>query len=170
MRSPSSGLVMAANQTSAVDVLFDVDHDVIRQKWLFSARKYSKFFEKLQNFFCFNFRATPCSTNFNSTNQEGLRGMAGDLYLTHFCCLFWRRVYFEMRAFKTLCALFWRRVLQAALWGNYYGATKKMLPVGPACSTSKHGQKFWVTLTLRSLKQALVNKDFWCWLPEKRFF
>ena len=51
MRSPSSALVMAANQTSAVDVLFDVDHDVIRQKWLFSARQYSKFFEKLQNFF-----------------------------------------------------------------------------------------------------------------------
>ena len=85
MRSPGSALVMAANQTSAVDVLFDVDHDVIRQKWLFSARQYSKFFEKLQNFFCFNFRATPWSNNISSTNQKTLKEQAGDLF--YFVCL-----------------------------------------------------------------------------------
>ena len=52
---------------------------------MFSARQYSKFFKKLQNFFCFNFRATPWSNNISSTNQKTLKEQAGDLF--YFVCL-----------------------------------------------------------------------------------
>ena len=51
MRSPSSALVMAANQTSAIGVLFDVDYDVIVRNGCFQRGTTLKFLKNLWTFF-----------------------------------------------------------------------------------------------------------------------
>ena len=51
MRSPSSALVMAANQTSAIGVLFDVDQDVIVRNGCFQRGTTLKFLKYFRTFF-----------------------------------------------------------------------------------------------------------------------
>ena len=51
MRSPSSALVMAANQTSAIGVLFDVDYDVIVRNGCFQQGTTLKFLKYFRTFF-----------------------------------------------------------------------------------------------------------------------
>ena len=51
MRSPSSALVMAANQTSAIGVLFDVDYDVIVRNGCFQRGTTLKFLKYFRTFF-----------------------------------------------------------------------------------------------------------------------
>ena len=51
MRSPSSALVMAANQTSGIGVLFDVDYDVIVRNGCFQRGTTLKFLKYFRTFF-----------------------------------------------------------------------------------------------------------------------
>ena len=75
MRSPSSALVMAANQTSAIGVLFDVDYDFIVRNGCFQRGTTLKFLKYFKNFFYYNFWATPWSNDFLSTNKNGFQDL-----------------------------------------------------------------------------------------------
>ena len=72
MRRQSSALVTAANKTSAIGVLFDVDYDVIVKKPCFQRGSTLKFLKNFRTLFFSNFRATPWSDNFslNCLNQS----------------------------------------------------------------------------------------------------
>ena len=96
MRSPSSALVMAANQTSGIGVLFDVDYDVIVRNGCFQRGTTLKFLKYFKNFFYYNFWATPWSNDFLSTNKKwfeqssfglnsGGRSFFSFIFLEFFC-------------------------------------------------------------------------------------
>ena len=61
---------MAANQTSGIGVLFDVDYDVIVRNGCFQRGTTLKFLKYFKNFFYYNFWATPWSNDFLSTNKK----------------------------------------------------------------------------------------------------
>ena len=131
MRRQSSGLVTAADKNSDIGVLFDVDFDLIVSKGCFQQGGTLNFLKKLQNFFCFNFRATPWRAT-SSTNKKMLVERAGDLF--YFVCLLllaWPLFLYVLKACvpKILllftCRLRNRRVVERR-------PSKHMLPPPPA--------------------------------------
>lgn len=97
MRRQSSGLVTAADKNSDIGVLFDVDFDFIVRKGCFQQGSTLNFSKKLQNFFCFNFKATPWSNNISSTNGTERTEIFFFVCLLlldwPFFCMFWRPVF-----------------------------------------------------------------------------
>ena len=78
-------LVTATNKNSAIGVLFDVDYDVIVKKPCFQRGSTLKFLKNFRTLFFSNFRATPWSNNFNSTNQKAVRKARTFAMFTSFC-------------------------------------------------------------------------------------
>ena len=68
-------MVMAANQTSAIDVLFAIDYDVIVRNGCFQRGTTLKFLKYFKNFFYYNFWATPWSNDFLLTNKNGFQDL-----------------------------------------------------------------------------------------------
>ena len=73
MRRQSSTLVMAANQNSAIDVLFGAQSNGNVGMLGFQRGNALEFQKKLLNFFVSNFGAAPWHDNFSSTNQRRVK-------------------------------------------------------------------------------------------------